>query len=312
MLGVAAVAFFSCNRDRPHDEPRGAPAASLTVRGAEAPSPEPTVVPGSREQSLALRPDGSWDVRAPHAVTYDSTNDRYLVAAWDAVVAIDPRSSAPPKPLVANAKNHVLVRAPRALAVDPKGTLYVTDGDTVRMFDAKSGAPKGNVVVYGATALEGIAIAGDGRVFVADSGMTNPDDKKPQTGGVYAISGGKTSQIARDDSLGHPTALAFDGDTLRVATWEGSIYTLSADGKKHDSIATPSAQLDGLVVIEPYLWASSWKEKAVFQGLPTGSFAAPITTVETPGGLGYDQPRERILVPLVSKNRVEAYAEVKR
>ncbi|HEY8075764.1 MAG TPA: hypothetical protein VIF62_16675 [Labilithrix sp.] len=312
MVTAAAVVLTACKRELPHDEPRGEPAPSLTVRGAEAPAATPTVVPASPRQNLALEPAGDWEVATPHAVIYDASSDRYLVAATAAVVAIDPKTDAKPASFVANGKNGVMLRSPRALAVDGKGTLYVTDGDTVHMFDAKSGAPKGNVVMQGATSLEGIAASGDGRVFVADSGLHGPDDKKPASGAVFVIDGGKPKTIAKDSSLGHPTALAFDGDLLRVATWDGSIYVLSEDGKKRDAIDTPRGQLDGLVVIKPFLWISSWKDRAVFRGLPTGNFAAPLPDLDTPGGLGYDQPRERLLVPLVSKNRVQAYGEVKR
>jgi hypothetical protein len=41
----------------------------------------------------------------------------------------------------------------------------------VRKFDAKTGAPKGEIPIPGSTFLNDLAIAKDGRVFVSDSGV---------------------------------------------------------------------------------------------------------------------------------------------
>ena len=43
--------------------------------------------------------------------------------------------------------------------------LYVADITVVRLFDLKTGAPKGEVKVPGATFLNDISVAKDGRVF---------------------------------------------------------------------------------------------------------------------------------------------------
>ena len=60
------------------------------------------------------------------------------------------------------------------------GTLYVADLDTVRMFDAKTGAAKGEVKIPGATFLNDIAT--DGKVvYVSDSQSGGTASIRPAT-----------------------------------------------------------------------------------------------------------------------------------
>ena len=50
------------------------------------------------------------------------------------------------------------------------GRLYVADLDVVRVFERESGAPLGEVLVPGATFLNGMASSPERRVFVSDMG----------------------------------------------------------------------------------------------------------------------------------------------
>src|SRR6185503_14181208 len=72
--------------------------------------------------------------------------------------------------LIEGGKDKIKLDAPKGLGL-MNGVLYVSDITVVRKFDVKTGAPKGEIAVKDSTFLNDIAIAPDGRVFVADSGV---------------------------------------------------------------------------------------------------------------------------------------------
>ena len=50
------------------------------------------------------------------------------------------------------------------------GTLYVNDGNIIRTFDLKTGAPKQAFEVNEATNLNGIGVASDGTIYASNTG----------------------------------------------------------------------------------------------------------------------------------------------
>jgi len=87
---------------------------------------------------------------------------------------------------------------------------------------------------------------------------------------------------------------------LLVTSWdEPRIARLDADGAIADQLATPSAELDGLVVLASGdLLVSSWVGGAIYRGAEGGQFAELFTGLDQPADIGLDATRGRLLVPL--------------
>jgi sugar lactone lactonase YvrE len=254
----------------------------------------------------------------PESVLFDDQTDLYLVSnIKDTPFAKDDNgfiSQVAPDGVVRalqwidGAKPDVTLNAPKGLAF-LGDTLYVADIDTVRMFDRKSGAPKGEVVIKGATFLNDVA-AGDGVVYVSDSGL-GEGFKPTGTDAIWEIKDGKATAIAKqgkDLDLGRPNGLAVvDGKIWVVTFGTGELYRLDG-GKKVDAVKLPKGSLDGIVVgKDGKLLISSWEGQAVFEGPAAGPFTEKVTGVESPADIGLDLKRNRLLIPLFQKNAIEIH-----
>src|SRR5262249_13376468 len=98
----------------------------------------------------------------PESVLYDDTTDTYLVSNINGqpvaadnngfITQLSPDGAVKTLKWIEAGKNGVKLNAPKGLTF-AGDLLYVADLDTVRMFDRKTGEPKGEVKVPGATFL---------------------------------------------------------------------------------------------------------------------------------------------------------------
>ena len=94
---------------------------------------------------------------------YDAETDTYLVSNINGapldkdnngyITELSPDGKVVNAKLVEGGKGKVTLHAPKGSALKD-GVLYVADIDTVRLFDRKTGAPKGEVAIKGATLRE--------------------------------------------------------------------------------------------------------------------------------------------------------------
>jgi sugar lactone lactonase YvrE len=284
----------------------------------------PTPIPEPSEPPPAPMPaPTSWKLagvglETPESVLYDAEADRYLVSNINGspfeadgngfISAITPdRVEVANLKWIDGAKEGVTLNAPKGMAL-LGDLLYVSDIDTVRMFDRKTGEPKGEVVIKGASFLNDLVV-GNGAVYVSDTGVKE-GFAPAGTDAIYKIEGGKATRVIKGDELGHPNGLAMDGDTLFVVTFgSGEIYSVGADGKRGEAQKLPHGQLDGIVSLgDGEFLVSSWEGKEVFRGKVGGEWAQVVADVEGPADIGFDTKRKRILIPLfnASEVRVEA------
>jgi hypothetical protein len=251
-------------------------------------------------------------------VLYDEAGDRYIVSningqPGDAdgngyISVLSPDGQVTTPKWIAGGTNKVKLDAPKGLAIS-QGVLYVADITQVRKFDAKTGAPKGDIAIAGTTFLNDIAAAADGKIYVSDSGVKATAGGMEPTGtdAVYVIDKGKARPLAKSKELGGPNGvLATDKDVL-VVSFGGELYRLEKDGKRADVTKLPEGGLDGLISVGDMLYASSWKGSAVYKGKLGGSFEVAIPNVKGPADIGFDKKRNRILVPRFMDDAVEAY-----
>jgi sugar lactone lactonase YvrE len=284
-----------------------APSAT-TAATAEPPKPVPPT-PAVRYTGFAT----------PESVLHDEARDRYLVSNVNGrpvdadnngfISALSPDGKVTNLKWIEGGKNKVTLNAPKGLAI-VKDVLYVADLDTVRMFDVKTGAPKGDVKLEGATFANDVAAGEDGKVYVSDSGlkMEGADFKPTGTDAVWVIEKGKAKPLAKSADLARPNGLLVDGKTVLVAPFgSADVYRLDEKGAKSDGAKMPKGSLDGIVKVGDSLYVSSWEGQAIYKGKLGGTFEAVLSPLKAPADIGFDKKRSRILVPRFMDDAVEAY-----
>lgn len=319
----------ACGGSQPPPEPAPAPtpaeapaanaepAAATTATAAQKPQEKPAEP--AKQAGLTPVHRYTEGLSTPESVFYDEAADRYLVSNINGkpgdvdnngyIAELSPDGKLSKPKFVAGGANDVKLNAPKGMAIHG-GILYVSDITTVRKFDAKTGAAKGEVAVPGATFLNDVAAAPDGRIFVSDSGVKATDQGFEPNGsdGVYVIDKGKLKPIAKSKELGGPNGLIWTDKGLWVNTLSSNeIYRLDDKGARQDVTKLPDGGLDGFLAVGDKLLVTSWKASAVYRGKIGEKFEPLITGVSGPADAGYDSKRQRLLLPRFMDNAVEVY-----
>jgi sugar lactone lactonase YvrE len=258
----------------------------------------------------------------PESAVYDADADRYLVSNINGVglvkdnngfiSVLSPEGQVTDLKWIEGGKNKVTLDGPKGLVIS-KGVLYAADITVVRMFDLKTGAPKGNIAVPGATSLNDIVAAPDGKIYVSDTGRkVGADGKTLEPNGndaIYVIQKGKAKTLAKRTELGQPNGLLWTDKGLVVVTNDesGEVYRLDEKAKRQDVTKLPAGKLDGLLALGDSLLVTSWASNSVYRGKLGGTFEVALPEQKTPADIGYDTKRGRLLVPLLMENTVAVY-----
>ena len=309
--------------------PATTPAPATTTPSAVAPvaaAPSPSVTAPAAPVSAAPQKPLAKSVlllkegfSTPESVLYDAAEDRYLVSNINGdptgvdnngyIAELAPDGSFKRAKFIAGGVDKVKLNAPKGMGI-AKGVLYVADITVVRKFDAKTGAPKGEIPIAGASFLNDIAVAGDAKVYVTDSGLKHGKEGLESNGGdgVYVIENGKVRTLARSKDLLGPNGVAVVGPDVVVVTFGAEqVYKLNDKGEKSEATKLPAGGLDGVIALGDELLISSWKASAVFKGKLGTQFEVLIPEVKAPADIGYDSKRKRVLVPHFTENSVEVF-----
>ena len=312
-LIAVLAALPACKKkatDKPAEPTQGS--ADVAAQPGDAGAPDATPAAWDGKSALPITEGFS----TPESVFYDADSDVYLVTNINGepagaddngyITKISPDGKISEAKWIDGAKDTVKLDAPKGMAI-VGGVLYVADITVVRQFDAKTGEPKGEIKVEGATFLNDVVAAADGGVFVSDSGL---DAKFAATGtdAIYHISkDGKVKPLIKDKALGNPNGIAAgaDGSVWVVTFGSGEIYSVDAKGKKVSPQKLPQGQLDGIVALDGgELLVSSWAGSVVYRGKPGGEWKAVVENVKSPADIGWDSKRKRVLIPLFQGNSV--------
>lgn len=291
-------------------------AATLSIGGAlaagglhaAAAAPQNAASPLSKYSGLA----------APESVLYDAASDRYLVSnvngnpiAHDGngfISILSPSGEITALKWIEGGKNGVTLDAPKGLAI-VKGTLYVADISVVRTFDARTGAPKGDIAVPGSTFLSDLVAGSDGRLYLTDAGPPLGAFDGSGTEAVYVIKGNRARPLAKGSELGRPDGLAWSDKGVVVSPFGADeIYRLDAHGKRQDVTKLPAGGLAGIVKAGDGYLVSSWQTSSIYRGKLGGTFEVALAGQKSPADIGYDTKRSRLLVPHFNEGTVEAFA----
>lgn len=260
----------------------------------------------------------------PESVVWDPTADVWLVSNVNgAPLARDDNGyiarvrpdGAMQRRWIQGGQGGVTLHAPKGMAL-AGDVLWVADIDVLRRFDRRTGAPLGALAIPGATFLSDVACLADGTVFCSDSGL---DAAFASTGtdAIWRIGPtGEPVALVKGTDLGQPNGIVARGDAVYVVSWrDGTFYMLDARGTRIDLGRAPTAQLDGLVRVEPPpsatgdaarpVWlATSWAGRCIYRfDLAGGCTALPVR-LDEPADCGLDGKRRLLLVPLFGANRL--------
>lgn len=325
-LGILAATFGCAGAPPPVEQPPTPAPSSLPPAAIEAPPPsaaEAKKPEPAKEPAKPVAPTPLFRVTegivTPESVLYDEANDRYLVSNINGkpdaadnngfITEISPDGKVEKLKFIAGGVNKVKLDAPKGTGISG-GILYVSDITVVRKFDLKTGAPKGEIPVPGATFLNDIAVAKDGRVFVSDSGIKSGANGFDPTGtdAVYEIDKGKLKTVAKGKDLGGPNGLLAVEKGLLVVTFSSNeLYRLDEKGVKHDVTKLPGGGLDGITQAGDQLLISSWQTSSVYRGTLAGAFEVALAELKGPADIMFDSKRKHLLVPRFLENAVEAY-----
>ncbi len=301
---------------------------TVLLLSADAGAPTPPTPPAAAAAPTA-KPVTVWaeGLQTPESVLYDAATDTYLVSNINGsplekdnngfISKLKPDGTVVALKWIEAGKKGVTLNAPKGSAI-AKGILYVADLDTVRKFDAKTGAPKGEVKLPGATFANDVAAGPDGKIYVTDSGFKGGAKgfEPSGTDAIWVIEGGKARALVKSDKLNHPNGVVVVGDVLYVGPFapEGQLLRVDAKGEFTAAGTLPKGSLDGIVSLGGDLLISSWDAKAVFRGPPQGPFFVvqdprnfELKDLEAPADIGFDSKRGRVLVPRFMGHAVEAF-----
>jgi len=325
ILGLGLLLAAGCAGSTPPPEEAPLPASSALAPAPievskspapEAPPPAPEVAKPAPAKPVFRVTEG---IATPESVLYDEANDRYLVSNINGkpdgadnngyLSELSPDGKVVKEKFIAGGVGKVKLDAPKGSGISG-GVLYVADINVVRLFDLKTGAPKQDIAVPGATFLNDIAVAKDGRVFVSDSGMkTGPGGFEPTgSDAVYVIETGKLKTLAKGKELGGPNGLFAVANGVLVNTFSSDeVYRLDEKGEKHDVTKIPSGGLDGMALSADVLLVSSWQGSAIYRGSLGGKFEVVFSGLSGAADFGFDSKRRRVLVPRFLDSAVEVY-----
>lgn len=276
-------------------------------------------IPGAADAAEATTGDivvRGAGLSTPESVLHDPLTDVYLVSNINGspleaddngfVSLVSPGGKVLSRKWIDGASDSVTLNAPKGMAL-AGDYLFVADMTVLRRFDRRTGAPRGEFPIPGATFLNDVAAGEDGSVYFTDSGLRGGGAgfEPSGTDAVYRLTFlGKLDTLARGDSLGRPNGIALAGDSVWVVGFgSGELYRV-VDGTRTDIVKLPGGSPDGLVIAFGDFFISSWAGAAVFRGRPGGPFVEILRGLNAPADLGHDLWRNRLLIPLFNDNEI--------
>jgi hypothetical protein len=245
----------------------------------------------------------------PASVIHDEAVDIYLVSNTNGeplardgngfISRMDPGGRLIGLRWIEGGKDGVELNGPKGMAI-LGDTLYVADIDCVRLFNRRSGVPMGSVCPDGAQNLHDVAVKRRGPLYATD-----------RSGALFAIEGdGSWSEVLRGDSLGEPTGIATSFRGVFIAGFQNRSVSQLWPEELKPFVRGRNWKLTGLTITEDGSFVfSNWADSTLLfiqasRGGSRGNIFTLLQDVPTPGDIGYDGKRDRILVPVLGQNRV--------
>lgn len=264
------------------------------------------------------------DLHQPESVRYDPEQDVFFISNMVGfgsvkdgngyIVQVRANDLSIGKIFAQSGRAGVVLDAPKGMTLDGD-TLWVCDIDKMRAIDRRTGVALGtlDLAPYGALLLNDVTMAGDGAMYITDTGILMTDKGVIYKGAdkIFRVAGGKVSIVASGAGLMRPNGVTWDkeADRLIVVTFDpfhSQMYSLAPNGGRR-LLAKGNGKFDG---IEPLgggrFMVSSWNDSSV-RLLGNGENRRIASGVLSPADIGYDTRRSRLAIPVGPLNQVQLW-----
>lgn len=257
----------------------------------------------------------------PESVRWDPQQDVYFVSNINGspgdhdnngrISVVLPAGTVRDSAFLAGGVNGVTLHAPKGMAL-VHDTLWVTDIDVIRAFNAVSAAPIATIAVPGAVFLNDIVAAPDGSLYVTDTAIRfgAAGIEHPGVDRIYRVAPDRSVSVALEgDTLGRPNGIAWDSAGARflvVPFSSPSLFAWKPGDAAPAVIAAGPGGYDGVEATGAAFWVSSWADSSVYR-FEGGQGTNAITGVPSPADIGYDAKRNRLVIPVFTENRLEIW-----
>lgn len=256
---------------------------------------------------------GKGKFQAPETALWDEKTDTYLVSNINGgLTALDDNgfiSKVLPSGQIAElkwidgGKRNITLNGPKGMVLTDQH-LVVADVHTLRFFDRVTGEPVSEVPIPDSYMLNDPAVAADGTIYVTDTGTATAE----HPGAIYRISNGQAQLIAKGTEYDRPDGLITHGQDLLVtpfAAHADTVYRLTMDGDREPFATVPKPKLDGLIELpDGSFIVTSWGGKEIYRLQQDGSVEIIASDIPSPAQIGFDQKRDRLLVPVLQENKM--------
>ena len=286
------------------------PALFLAIPACEPAETEPDL-PGILVEDVGFQ--------TPESVQHDPIADVYLVSNINGgpleeagngfISRLSPEGEVLDLKWIDGEVEGVTLNAPKGIAI-LDDVIWVADIDHVRGFDRETGEPVEEIFIEGSAFLNGLATDPAREIlYVSDTGMSLLDGEFVPTGtdAIYQIGpDGVVTTLVEGGELGGPNGLAYSDRGLIVAAFlSGQLYAVQPDGEIFEMMPASERQLDGVVTLpDRGFLVSDWNESLIIRINPDGTMAVQLPNVEAPADIGFDESRNRILIPLFMDDAV--------
>ena len=316
VLCTAVAVLAACQPVDRRAPPRATQAAD-TVQPLQPQTP-------SQTPSAATKVGTVVGFLSPESVLFDSVQDVYFVSNINGgplakdnngfISRVRPDGAIEVLKFVEGGRAGVTLNGPKGLAL-LGDTLWVADIDVVRAFNARTGAPVDSVKLdsLGAVFLNDVAIAPNGAIYITDTGIRFDDVGNilhPGPDRVFRVGPDRKVTVAlKGDTLGRPNGITLDavGRRFIIVQFGGKAIMAWKPGDRAPTvIARGAGAFDGVEIIGGKIVVSSWADSSITRFDSTQGTKI-ITGVPSPADIGYDAKRNRLLIPILTGNRVEIW-----
>ena len=286
---------------------------SLPLGGCDSAQPVTGTVDG-----LAAKPTPTTDgylltgFAVPESAQYDPVDDVYYVSNVGVPFVQDgfiSRISADASGDVSGEPGYQWItglNSPFGMALEGD-MLHIVDRDGLYRFaiDRAGGtASQAGFVPIGGpgSLLNDVCLDGKGSAYVTDTGLSLATDPPSPTGtaAIYRVVGEDVSVLLAGEELLLPNGCLVDGANVFWTTFGSNrLLRTNSSGRIFTQAVLPGGGIDSVVRVGGFFYLSSWDAGGVFRISRGGSQPVLIAEVGTPGDMGYDSQRDRLLVPSV-------------
>lgn len=217
-------------------------------------------------------------------------------------------------PFINGADADITLNAPKGMAL-VGDTLWVADIDAVRAFDVNTGNAVTTLELgaQNATFLNDVAVAGDGTIYITDSGISfNADGSvaHPGKSRVFALVGRNAREAVVLPAESAANGITFDAGNNRwliVGFNSPSVFGWTAGSDSVTVLGSGPGGGDGIVILKDgRALYSSWADSSLYV-FENGTSTKLRGGLNAPADIGYDPRRHIVAVPLFTENRVELW-----